>query len=46
MLDNLNTRLRSSFVEVLGKEADASILRRIQFHYTPRIGSCVDGTFP
>ncbi len=33
--DNLNTHLRSSFQEVLGKEAAASILRRIQFHYTP-----------
>ena len=35
VLDNLNTHLRSSFVEVLGKEAAASILRRMQFHYTP-----------
>jgi hypothetical protein len=35
VLDNLNTHLRSSFQEVLGKEAAASILRRIQFHYTP-----------
>ena len=35
VLDNINTHLRSSFAEVLGKEADASILRRIQFHYTP-----------
>jgi hypothetical protein len=43
VLDNLNTHLRSSFQEVLGKEAaasilrriHASILRRIQFHYTP-----------
>jgi len=35
VLDNLNTHLLSSFEEVLGKEAAASILRRIQFHYTP-----------
>ena len=35
VLDNLNTHLRSSFVEVLGREAAASILSRIQFHYTP-----------
>lgn len=35
VLDNLNTHLRSSFQEVLGIEAAASILRRIQFHYTP-----------
>ncbi len=32
VLDYLNIHLRSSFVKVLGKE---SILRRIQFHYTP-----------
>ena len=35
VLDNLNTHLRASVAEVLGKEAAASILRRIQFHYTP-----------
>ncbi len=35
VLDNLNTHLRRSFVEVLGAEAAARILRRIQFHYTP-----------
>jgi hypothetical protein len=35
VLDNLNTHLRSSFQEVLDKEAAASILRRLQFHYTP-----------
>ena len=35
VLDNLNTHLRSSFQEVLGKEAAASILRRIKFYYTP-----------
>ena len=35
VLDSLNTHLRSSFQEVLGKEAAASILSRIQFHYTP-----------
>ena len=35
VLDNLNTHLRSSFEEVLGLKAAASILRRIEFHYTP-----------
>ena len=35
VLDKLNTHLRSSFQEVLGQQAAASILRRIQFHYTP-----------
>ncbi len=35
VLDNLNTHLGSSFEEVLGVKAAASILRRIQFHYTP-----------
>ena len=35
VLDNLNTHLRSSFQEVLGKEAASSSLRCIQFHYTP-----------
>jgi hypothetical protein len=35
VLDNLNTHLRGGFVEILGKEAAASILRRIQFQYTP-----------
>jgi len=35
VLDHLNTHLPSSFVEVLGKEATSSILRRIQFHYIP-----------
>ena len=39
VLDNLNTHLRSSFQEVLGKEAAASIVRRIQFHGTPEHAS-------
>lgn len=35
VLDNLNTHMRSSFEEVLGIKAAASVLRRIEFHYTP-----------
>ena len=35
VLDNLNTHLCSSFEEVLGVKAAASVLRRIEFHYTP-----------
>lgn len=35
VVDNLNTHLRSSFEEVLGTKVAASILSRIEFHYTP-----------
>lgn len=35
VLDNLNTHLLESFEEVLGVEMAATILRRIEFHYTP-----------
>ncbi len=35
VMDNLNTHLRSSFEEVLGVKAAATVLRRIEFHYTP-----------
>lgn len=35
VLDNLNTHWRESFVEVLGVKTAASLLRRIEFHYTP-----------
>ena len=34
VLDNFNTHLHSSFQEVLGREAAASVRRRIEFHYT------------
>lgn len=34
-LDNLNTHLRTSFDEVLGVKTAATLLRRIEFHYTP-----------
>lgn len=35
VLDNLNTHLRTSFEEVLGAKTAATLLRRIEFHYTP-----------
>ena len=35
VMDNLNTHLRQSFDEVLGIRTAATLLRRIQFHYTP-----------
>jgi hypothetical protein len=38
VLDNLNTHFRSSFEEVLGTEA-AATLERIKFHYTPKHAS-------
>jgi hypothetical protein len=39
VLDNLNTHLRESFEEVLGVKTAATVLRRIQFHYTPNHAS-------
>jgi len=39
VMDNLNTHFASSFVEVLGEAAAASILERIQLHYTPKHAS-------
>ena len=35
VLDNLNTHLRTSFEEVLGMKTAATLLRKIEFHYTP-----------
>ena len=35
VMDNLNTHLRESFEEVLGMKTAATLLRRVQFHYTP-----------
>ena len=35
VLDNLNTHFRSSFEQVLGLEAAAVLLRRVEFHHTP-----------
>jgi hypothetical protein len=39
VLDNLNTHFRTSFEEVLGLEAAADFLSRLQFHYTPKHAS-------
>jgi hypothetical protein len=39
VLDNLNTHFRSSFEQVLGRAAAAALLRRVQFHYTPKHAS-------
>jgi hypothetical protein len=39
VLDNLNTHFRSSFEQVLGRAPAAALLRRVQFHYTPKHAS-------
>jgi DDE superfamily endonuclease len=39
VLDNLNTHFRSCFDEVLGRSAAQALLRRVQFHYTPKHAS-------
>jgi len=39
VLDNLNTHFRSCFMEVLGQEVAASLLSRVEFHYTPKHAS-------
>ena len=39
VLDNLNTHFRSSFEQVLGLEAAAAFLSRLEFHYTPKHAS-------
>jgi hypothetical protein len=39
VLDNLNTHFRSCFEEVLGRSAARALLRRVQFHYTPKHAS-------
>ena len=39
VLDNLNTHFRSSFVEVLGESQAALMLKRVEFHYTPKHAS-------
>lgn len=39
VMDNLNTHLRTSFQEVLGIKMAATLLRRIEFHYTPNHAS-------
>jgi hypothetical protein len=39
VLDNLNIHFRKSFDDVLGKRAASALLRRVQFHYTPKHAS-------
>ncbi len=39
VLDNLNTHFRCCFEEVLGRCAARALLRRVQFHYTPKHAS-------
>lgn len=39
VLDNLNTHFRSSFEDVLGPAAAATVLERVEFHYTPKHAS-------
>ncbi|WP_114971811.1 IS630 family transposase [Rhodoferax ferrireducens] len=39
VLDNLNTHFRRCFDDVLGKRAAAKLLRRVQFHYSPKHAS-------
>ena len=39
VLDNLNTHFRKCFEDVLGKRAATKLLRRVEFHYTPKHAS-------
>jgi hypothetical protein len=39
VLDNLNIHFSKSFEDVLGKRAAARLLRRVQFHHTPKHAS-------
>ena len=39
VLDNLNTHFRKCFEEVLGVRAARILLRRVEFHYTPKHAS-------
>ena len=39
VLDNLNTRFRKCFDDVLGQPAAHKLLRRVEFHYTPKHAS-------
>ena len=39
VLDNLNTHLRCVFEEILGVQGAKRLLRRVQFHYTPKHAS-------
>ena len=39
VLDNLNTHFSQCFEDVLGQPAAAELLRRVEFHYTPKHAS-------
>jgi hypothetical protein len=39
VLDNLNTHFRGSFVEVLGPKKAELLLKRVEFHYSPKHAS-------
>ena len=39
VLDNLNTHFRKCFEDVLGERAATKLLRRVEFHYTPKHAS-------
>ena len=39
VLDNLNTHFRGSFEEVLGVKRATHLLKRVEFHYTPKHAS-------
>ena len=39
VLDNLNTHFRQTFVDALGEPAATELLRRVEFHYTPKHAS-------
>jgi hypothetical protein len=39
VLDNLNTHFRKCFEDLLGRRAADKLLRRVQFHYTPKHAS-------
>ncbi len=39
MLDNLNTHFRKCFDDVMGRRAANKLLRRVEFHYTPKHAS-------
>ena len=43
VLDNLNTHFTASFDETFGQEQAKSILQRIEFHYTPKHASWLNG---
>jgi DDE superfamily endonuclease len=42
VLDSLNTHFRKRFHDVLGRGAATKLLRRVQFHYTPKHASCLN----